>query len=135
VTSEPLRDPVSDPLLTPQNSALLVIDYQPSQIQTVTSIDHELLTRNIVSVARLAKTYGLPIVALDCECRRQRATADHPGTEGGPFGVGRDRPHSDQLLGGRRLPEGGRGDGPEEAGDDSTVDRGVPGFPGSGRTP
>jgi nicotinamidase-related amidase len=62
VTSEPMRDPVTDPLLTPQNSALLVIDYQPSQIQAVTSIDHDLLVRNIVSVARVAKTYGLPIV-------------------------------------------------------------------------
>jgi nicotinamidase-related amidase len=57
-----MRDPVTDPLLTPQNSALLVIDYQPSQIQAVTSIDHDLLVRNIVSVARLAKAYGLPIV-------------------------------------------------------------------------
>jgi isochorismate hydrolase len=57
-----MRDPVADPLLTPQNSAFLVIDYQPSQIQAVTSIDHDLLTRNIVSVARLAKTYGLPVV-------------------------------------------------------------------------
>src|SRR4051812_18643221 len=62
MTSEPMRDPVTDPLLTPQNSALLVIDYQPSQIQAVSSIDHDLLTRNIVSVARLARTYGLPIV-------------------------------------------------------------------------
>ena len=62
MTSEPMRDPVTDPLLTPQNAALVVIDYQPSQIQTVASIDHDLLTRNIVSVARLAKTYGLPIV-------------------------------------------------------------------------
>ena len=57
MTSEPMRDPVTDPLLTPHNSALVVIDYQPSQIQAVTSIDHELLVRNIVSVARLAKTY------------------------------------------------------------------------------
>jgi nicotinamidase-related amidase len=62
MVSEPLRDPVSDHLLTPQNSALLVIDYQPSQVQTVTSIDHELLVDNIVSVARLAATYDLPIV-------------------------------------------------------------------------
>ena len=61
MTSEPIREPAADPLLTPENCALLVIDYQPSQIQTVTSIDHDLLTRNIVSVARLAKTYGLPI--------------------------------------------------------------------------
>jgi hypothetical protein len=58
VISEPLYDPVTDPLLTPQNSALLVIDYQPSQMQTVASIDHDLLVRNIVSVARLAKTDG-----------------------------------------------------------------------------
>jgi len=62
VTSEPIRDRATDTLLTPENAALLVIDYQPSQVQTVTSIDHDLLTRNIVSVARLAKAYGLPIV-------------------------------------------------------------------------
>jgi nicotinamidase-related amidase len=60
MTSEPIRDPLTDPLLTPTNSALVIIDYQPSQIQTVTSMDSELLVRNIVSVARTAKTYGLP---------------------------------------------------------------------------
>ncbi len=38
------------------------LDYQPSQIQTVQSMDTDLLVRNIVSVARTAKTYGLPIV-------------------------------------------------------------------------
>jgi nicotinamidase-related amidase len=57
-----MRDPVTDHLLTPRNSALIVIDYQPSQVGTVTSIDHNLLTDNIVSVARLAKTFNLPIV-------------------------------------------------------------------------
>jgi nicotinamidase-related amidase len=62
MTSEPMRDPVSDPLLTPQNCALIVIDYQPSQLAAVTSMDHDLLTRNIVTVAKLAKTYNLPVV-------------------------------------------------------------------------
>jgi nicotinamidase-related amidase len=62
MTSEAMRDPRTDPLLTPQNSALLVIDYQPTQVQAVSSIDHDLLTRNIVSVARLAKAYDLPVV-------------------------------------------------------------------------
>jgi nicotinamidase-related amidase len=62
VTSEPIRDPISDALLTPQNAALVVIDYQPSQIGTVTSMDRDLLLDNIVSVARLAKTYDLPVV-------------------------------------------------------------------------
>jgi nicotinamidase-related amidase len=56
------RDPIADHLLTPQNSALVVIDYQPSQFQTVTSIDHQQLTDNIVSVARLAKAFDLPVV-------------------------------------------------------------------------
>src|SRR6202046_3890449 len=62
MTSEPVRDPVTDALLTPQNAALVVIDYQPSQIAAVHSIDHDLLLDNIVSVARLARTYELPIV-------------------------------------------------------------------------
>src|SRR5882762_8089818 len=58
----PSRNPVTDHLLTPQNAALVVIDYQPSQVQTVASMDHELLVDNIVSVARLAKTFDLPVV-------------------------------------------------------------------------
>jgi nicotinamidase-related amidase len=62
MTSEPIRDPVTDDLLTLQNAALLVIDYQPSQIQSVRSIDHDLLVDNIVSVARLAETFRLPVV-------------------------------------------------------------------------
>ena len=62
MTSEPIRDPLIDHLLTPQNSALVVIDYQPNQIRAITSMDRELLVRDIVSVARTAKTFGLPIV-------------------------------------------------------------------------
>ena len=62
MTSEPMRDPLIDHLLTPQNSALVVIDYQPFQFQVVTSMDRDLLVRNIVSVARTARTFGLPIV-------------------------------------------------------------------------
>jgi len=62
MTSEPIRDPLIDHLLTPQNSALVVIDYQPFQLEVVTSMDRDLLIRNIVSVARTARTFGLPIV-------------------------------------------------------------------------
>jgi nicotinamidase-related amidase len=62
MTSEPIRDPLADTLLTPQNAALVIIDYQPSQMQTVRSMEHDLLLDNIVSVARLGKTYDLPIV-------------------------------------------------------------------------
>jgi nicotinamidase-related amidase len=57
-----MRDPLTDPLLTPANSALIIIDYQPNQFGAVTSIDTKLLLRNIVTVAKLAKLYELPIV-------------------------------------------------------------------------
>jgi nicotinamidase-related amidase len=62
MVSEPRRDPITDHLLTPQNAALVVIDYQPSQVQTVASMDRGLLVNNIVSVARMAKTFELPVV-------------------------------------------------------------------------
>jgi nicotinamidase-related amidase len=62
MASESPRDPFTDHLLTPHNAALVVIDYQPSQVQTVTSMDRDLLVDNIVSVARLARTYDLPVV-------------------------------------------------------------------------
>jgi hypothetical protein len=39
MTSEPIRDPLTDPLLTAKNAALVVIDYQPSQIQAVRSCE------------------------------------------------------------------------------------------------
>jgi nicotinamidase-related amidase len=53
---------VTDHLLTPQNAALVLLDFQPSRLQAVTSIEHDLLVDNVVSVARLAKTFELPIV-------------------------------------------------------------------------
>jgi nicotinamidase-related amidase len=62
MAAEFARDQVTDHLLTPRNAALVVIDYQPSQVQTVTSMDRELLVDNIVSVARIANTFDLPVV-------------------------------------------------------------------------
>jgi nicotinamidase-related amidase len=57
-----IRDPLADHLITPQNSALILIDYQPSQVQAVRSMDQDLLVENIVSTVKLAKLFGLPIV-------------------------------------------------------------------------
>jgi nicotinamidase-related amidase len=62
VTSETTRDPQRDALLTPQNCALVVIDYQPVQITSVASMDRRTLVDNIVAVARTARLYGVPIV-------------------------------------------------------------------------
>jgi nicotinamidase-related amidase len=62
MASLPVRDPVGDHLLTPRNSALLLIDYQPPQFSAVGSMDRELLRKNIVSVVQTAKAFDLPIV-------------------------------------------------------------------------
>jgi nicotinamidase-related amidase len=62
MASLPVRDPVGDHLLTPQNSALLVIDYQPSQFAGVQSMDRDLLLENIVSTVKTAKAFEMPIV-------------------------------------------------------------------------
>lgn len=73
MTSEELRDPVTDHLLTPHNAALVVIDYQPSQLQAMKSMDRELLVDNIVSVARLATTFALPVVLSTVNVARGQA--------------------------------------------------------------
>ena len=57
-----IRDPLADHLLTPQNAVLIVIDYQPSQIAAVRSMDPDLVLKNIVSTVKIAKAFGLPIV-------------------------------------------------------------------------
>jgi nicotinamidase-related amidase len=62
MTSQPIRDPVADHLLTPQNSAFIVIDYQPIQVSSIRSMDQKELVFNIVSTAKAAVNYGLPIV-------------------------------------------------------------------------
>jgi hypothetical protein len=55
VTSAPVRDPLSDQLLTPENAAFLLIDYQPAQIGAVRSMDRTLLLKNAVSTVRTIK--------------------------------------------------------------------------------
>lgn len=62
MSSEPRRDPVSDHLLTPENSAFIIIDYQPIQVSSIRSIDQKELVFNIVSTAKAAVNYDLPIV-------------------------------------------------------------------------
>jgi nicotinamidase-related amidase len=57
-----IRDQVGDHLITPKNSALVVIDYQPSQLAGVRSMDRDLLLKNVASTVKIAKVFGLPIV-------------------------------------------------------------------------
>ena len=61
MTSEAIRDPLGDHLITPQNAAFVFIDYQPEQ--SPRQVDgHELLVQNAVSTVRTVKTFGVPVV-------------------------------------------------------------------------
>ena len=62
MTSAPVRDPLADHLLTPDNAAFLLIDYQPSQIAGVHSMDRALLLKNAVPTVRTIKAFGIPVV-------------------------------------------------------------------------
>jgi nicotinamidase-related amidase len=62
MSSEPIRDPATDHLLTPQNSAFVIIDYQPVQVNSIASMERQRLVSNIVRAAKAAVSYGLPVV-------------------------------------------------------------------------
>lgn len=62
MTSETRRDPVQDTLLTPENSVLLVIDYQPTQIESIQSMPQPQLVRNVSETIELAEAFEVPIV-------------------------------------------------------------------------
>lgn len=56
------RDPVADHMLTAENAALLIIDFQPVQVASIASMNKRLLVANVMAVARSAKLYGMPTV-------------------------------------------------------------------------
>ena len=62
MTSAPVRDQLDDHLITPENAAFLFIDYQPSQLAAIRSMDPALLLKNAVSTVRTIKTFGVPVV-------------------------------------------------------------------------
>jgi nicotinamidase-related amidase len=55
----PRATPLADHLLTPQNAAPLLINYQPAQLAGVHSMDRDLLLKNAVSTV---KTFAIPVV-------------------------------------------------------------------------
>ena len=62
MTSQAVRDPLADHLITPQNAVFVLIDYQPEQLAAVRSMDHELLLKNAVSTVKTVKTFDVPVV-------------------------------------------------------------------------
>ncbi len=62
MSSYPMRDPEKDHLVTPENSVLLIIDYQPIQITSINSMDKRDLIMNMGVLAELAKAFSLPVI-------------------------------------------------------------------------
>ena len=73
-----IRDQLGDHLLTPKNSALAVIDYQPFQMAAVRSMDRDLLLKNVVSTAKVAQLFGVPIVHSTINVRTGRGQPTLP---------------------------------------------------------
>ena len=61
MTSEPFatRSPTTR---HPAELGVRLIDYQPEQLATVRSMDHDLVVKNAVSTVRAAKAFGVPVV-------------------------------------------------------------------------
>ncbi|MFC6338670.1 isochorismatase family protein [Pseudomonas sp. CCM 7891] len=62
MASEDIRNPQTDQLLSPENSALIIIDYQPVQVSSIRSMPRDELVFNITSVAKAAINYDIPII-------------------------------------------------------------------------
>ncbi len=58
----PQRTADEDPFLSPLNSALILIDYQPPILQGVKSIDHDELINNTTGLIKTAVIYDIPII-------------------------------------------------------------------------
>ena len=82
MTSAPVRDPLSDHLITPQNAAFLLIDYQPSQLAGVHSTDRDLLLKNAVSTVRTVKAFDVPVVHSTINVASGRGQPTLPGLAG-----------------------------------------------------
>ena len=62
MTAQITRDPTTDHLLTPENSALVLIDFQPGLIDGTKSVSREILINNVVALAKSGALFRLPVV-------------------------------------------------------------------------
>ena len=58
----PIRDPLEDTFLSPTNSALILIDYQPHILMGVNTMDHADLIHNTKGLIKTAVHFEIPII-------------------------------------------------------------------------
>ena len=91
MTSLPIRDPLADHLITPQNAALIVIDFQQNQVRSVRSMDSGLLLENVVSTVKVSKLFGPSDRAFHRRGRRRPGSVNAPGARRPTRGLPADR--------------------------------------------
>jgi len=62
MSSLPIRDQKTDHLLTPENSVVIIIDYQATQVGSIESTDKYRMVQNTIALVKLAKVFKMPII-------------------------------------------------------------------------
>jgi nicotinamidase-related amidase len=62
MSSPKIRDQKADYLLTPENSAVIIIDYQATQVGSIESTDKYRMVQNTIALVKLAKVFKIPIL-------------------------------------------------------------------------
>lgn len=53
---------MKDELLSPDNSVFVLIDYQPTQVNSINSMDRHQLIENVTALTAMIKSYQVPII-------------------------------------------------------------------------
>lgn len=70
-----------DRLLSPDNSVLTIIDYQPVQINSIGSMRHADLIKNAELVAKIANLYKIPIILSTVNAHTSRNSPTIPSLQ------------------------------------------------------
>ncbi len=62
MTTQTIRDPKTDHLLTAENAALLLIDFPPMLVDGAKPIRSEALVNNVVALANVAQMFEMPVL-------------------------------------------------------------------------
>src|SRR5450432_2773443 len=62
MSSLKIRDQKTDHLLTPENSTVIIIDYQATQVGSIESTDKYRMVQNTIALVKLARVFNMPII-------------------------------------------------------------------------
>lgn len=62
MSSPVIRDQKADHLLTPENAAVIIIDYQNTQVGSIESTDKYRMVQNTIALVKLARVFKMPLV-------------------------------------------------------------------------